>query len=162
MNNKLHFSSKSSEWRTPRDLFDRYDEIYHFDCDVASTAENALCPEYFTKTGHYRYFPESGRNPAQLIKLDNGCGLTGLWGTKRCWMNPPYGRDLKKWAAKAAEAAQGGATVVALLPARTDTAWFHQYVYRKKYVEVEFLKGRLKFSNHADSAPFPSMVVIFT
>jgi site-specific DNA-methyltransferase (adenine-specific) len=77
-------------------------------------------------------------------------------------MNPPYGRDLGKWVKKAADEAKRGATVVALLPARTDTKWFHDHIYKKPYVQIEFLKGRLKFGSSKNSAPFPSMIVVFT
>lgn len=71
-------------------------------------------------------------------------------------MNPPYGREIGKWVKKAAES---NATVVCLLPARTDTKWFHEYILGK--AEIRFVKGRLKFGDGKNSAPFPSMVVIF-
>lgn len=148
-------ASKSTDWETPQDLFDTYDELYHFDLDVCASQENTKCPEFFSLEGHFRW------TAGELIKLDNGTGLDGLWGNKRCWMNPPYGKGLDKWVARASDAASNGATVVALLPARTDVRWFHQYIYKKKYVQVEFLKGRLKFGNSTNSAPFPSMIVIF-
>lgn len=76
-----------------------------------------------------------------------------------CWMNPPYGRTIKHWVKKAYESSLKGHLVVALLPARTDTAWFHEYILGK--AEIRFLRGRLKFGNATNSAPFPSMVVVW-
>ncbi len=76
-------------------------------------------------------------------------------------MNPPYGREIGKWIEKAKIEASNGSKVVALLPARTDTKWFHENIYNNKFCEIRFLKGRLKFGNSKNSAPFPSMIVIF-
>ena len=81
-----------------------------------------------------------------------------------CWLNPPYGRGISVWVKKAWESSmldwqEPGATVVCLLPARTDTRWFHDYILGK--AEIRFIKGRLKFGGHKNSAPFPSMVVIY-
>ena len=136
----VHYSSKTDLWETPKALFDQWDQRFHFDLDVCAVPENAKCARYFT--------PEQN-------------GLAQEWrGT--CWMNPPYGRQIGKWVRKAAEAAQMGATVVALLPARTDTAWWHDYVMGN---EVVFLRGRIYFldatGNAPDRAPFPSVIVIF-
>ena len=135
--NDVHFSSKSDDWETPQPLFDRLNEHYHFGLDVCASAENAKCARYFDR------------------ETD---GLKQSW-TGRCWMNPPYGREIGKWVKKAYETAkkrQG--LVVCLLPARTDTAWFHDYCLKGQYT---FLRGRLKFGNAKNSAPFPSMIVIF-
>lgn len=132
--NPVHFSSKTDMWETPQWLFDRLDEYYHFNTDVCAVEENAKC-------GHF-YSPEQD-------------GLSREWAGV-CWCNPPYGRDIGKWVKKAAESA---ATVVMLLPARTDTAWFHDFCL--KYGEIHFLRGRLKFGGAANSAPFPSMIVVF-
>lgn len=134
MNCDLFFSSRSDEWSTPQALFDKYDAIYHFDTDVCALPENAKCQKYYTP------------------KID---GLAQTWsGT--CWCNPPYGRGLYRWVEKAA---MSNATVVMLLPARTDTRWFHDFCL--PYGKIEYIKGRLKFNGHKNSAPFPSMVVIF-
>jgi phage N-6-adenine-methyltransferase len=144
----VHFSSKSEMWETPQDFFDKLHAEFRFDIDVCALPENAKCGKYYT--------PEEN-------------GLIQKWsGT--CWMNPPYGRVIGKWIKKAYEEAQDGATVVCLVPARTDTVWWHDYCLKG---EVRFLKGRLKFQNRSlpswradgkfklSSAPFPSAVVIF-
>jgi phage N-6-adenine-methyltransferase len=136
---KVLFSSKTDLWATPQEFFDSWDMLYSFNTDVCALPENAKCPHYFT--------PEQD-------------GLKQPWnGT--CWMNPPYGREAYDWIKKAYEESRKGVIVVALIPARTDTRWFHEYVYKKQGVEVQFIKGRLKFGGSKDSAPFPSMVVIF-
>jgi site-specific DNA-methyltransferase (adenine-specific) len=142
----VHFSSDSDEWSTPQDFYDKLDEEFeHFTLDPCCTPENAKCPRYFTK------------------EID---GLTQDWGTNRVFVNPPYSQ-LRAWVCKCANAATGGATVVLLIPARTDTRAFHDHVYdQSKHqfrpgVEVRFIKGRLKFGGSKNSAPFPSMICIF-
>ena len=136
MINKGLFTSNTDMWATPQDLFDELDAEFHFELDVCATAENAKCKRYFT--------PE----------ID---GLRQNWrGGGTVFMNPPYGRNIGLWVHKAATC---GATVVCLLPARTDTRWFHEYIYHK--AEIRFLRGRLKFGDSKNSAPFPSMIVIF-
>ncbi len=102
------YSSKSDNWETPQWLFDRLNDWYGFETDVCAIPENAKCERYFT--------PEQD-------------GLAQEW-TGVCWMNPPYGRKIGDWVKKAYESAKAGATVVCLLPARTDTAWWHDYVMR--------------------------------
>lgn len=128
------FSSKTGEWETPQDLFEKLDAEFHFEVDVCAIPENAKCPLFFSP------------------KED---GLLQNWG-RRCWCNPPYGREVSRWVRKASET-EG--LVVMLLPARTDTAWFHDYILGK--AEIRFIRGRLKFGNAKNGAPFPSMVVIF-
>jgi phage N-6-adenine-methyltransferase len=138
MDTTVHFSSATDEWATPQDFFDKLMATYRFTLDVCATAENAKCADFYTKE-------------------DNG--LTKYW-MGRCWMNPPYGRDIKYWVKKAYESARdNGALVVCLLPARTDTAWWHDYVL--PYGEVTFIRGRLKFGGAKNSAPFPSAIVVF-
>lgn len=138
MNTEVLFSSKSEMWETPQDFFDKLDDEFHFDLDVCATHENAKCKRYYT--------PE----------MD---GLSRPWEGV-CWCNPPYGKPTRKWVRKAHdEAYKGNCTVVMLLPARTDTAWFHDWIYGK--AEIRFIRGRLKFGGSKNSAPFPSMVVIF-
>ena len=134
----IHFSSKSDMWSTPQDFFDAVSAEYGpFDLDVCATSENAKCAHYFT------------------VVED---GLTQKWwGT--VWMNPPYGRAISKWVRKAYESSLGGATVVCLLPARTDTNWWHNYCLKG---EIRFLRGRLKFSGAKNSAPFPCALIIFS
>ena len=135
-NMAVHFSSETDEWPTPQDFFDRLNEEFHFELDVCATHENAKCPRYFTRREN---------------------GLLQQW-TGVCWMNPPYGREIGQWVKKAYESALGGATVVCLLPSRTDTAWWHDYCMKG---EIRFVRGRLKFGTATESAPFPSAVVVF-
>lgn len=134
----VHFSSKTDQWETPQDFFNSVQVEFKLNLDVCATNENHKLWDWFTK-------------------IDDG--LSQDWKGWRCWMNPPYGREISKWVEKAATG--GASLVVALLPARTDTRWFHDFIYQKKDVEVRFLKGRLKFGDSKNSAPFPSMLVIF-
>lgn len=130
-------SSNTDLWETPQDFFDRLNAEFHFDLDVCALPENAKCKRYFT--------------PTQDGLLQDWRGV--------CWMNPPYGRKIGLWVRKAYETAvSGGGTVVCLLPARTDTAWWHDYAMQG---EVRFIRGRLKFGGSKNSAPFPSAVVVF-
>ena len=131
-------SSKSNEWTTPQDLFNALNTIHHFTLDPASTDDNAKCEKHYTA-------------------VENG--LAQNWGGETVFCNPPYGRELAKWVKKAYEESRKPRTkVVMLIPARTDTRWFHEYCVKGK---IEFLKGRLKFGNSKNSAPFPSMIVVF-
>lgn len=134
--NKGLLSSKTDMWETPQYLFDQLNAKYHFEIDVCAVAENAKCAHY--------YSPE----------ID---GLSQEWNGV-CWMNPPYGRGVSRWVEKAYRSSLNGATVVCLLPARTDTAWWHDYCMKG---EIEFIRGRLKFSGSRVSAPFPSAIVVF-
>lgn len=132
------FSSNTPEWSTPQWLYDRLNEIHHFTLDPCATPGNAKCDKYFTAADD---------------------GLSHSWRGYSVFMNPPYGREIGKWVEKAYNEAQNENTkVVALLPARTDTKWFHDYCIRG---DIEFLRGRLKFGNSNQSAPFPSMIVIW-
>ena len=133
----VFYSSKTDMWATPQDFFDALDAEFHFTLDACAVKENAKCEAYYT--------PEQD-------------GLDQPW-TGRVWCNPPYGRNVGQWVKKAHDTASGGGFVVMLLPARTDTRWFHDYIYGK--TEVRFIKGRLKFGSCQNAAPFPSMVVIF-
>lgn len=135
-NMNVHFSSKTPEWETPQDTFDALHKEFHLTRDVCATRENTKLPAYWDKEKD---------------------GLKQDWSKSRCWMNPPYGREVGRWIKKAATG--GAEIVVALLPSRTDTRWFHDYIYNK--AEIRFLKGRLKFGGQKNSAPFPSMIVIF-
>jgi phage N-6-adenine-methyltransferase len=133
----VHFSSKTDEWPTPQWLFDALSAEFHFTLDPCSTHENAKCKKHFTKA-------------------DNG--LEADWGDETVWMNPPYGRAIGLWMKKAYKSAQLGATVVCLVPSRTDTRWWHKYVMK---AEIRLLPGRIQFGNAKASAPFPSAIVIF-
>lgn len=133
----VHFSSKTSVWETPKDFFEKLDREFGFTLDVCALPENAKCKHFFT--------------PATD-------GLKQEWKGV-CWMNPPYGREIGQWVKKAYQAALYGATVVCLLPARTDTGWWHDYVMDAN--EIRFVQGRLRFVGAESSAPFPSAVVVF-
>jgi phage N-6-adenine-methyltransferase len=135
--NRVLFSSRTDLWATPQDFFDRLNAEFRFTLDVCATPENAKCTRYFTRADD---------------------GLAQSW-TGVCWMNPPYGREISAWMQKAYTSAQQGATVVCLVPARTDTAWWHDYA--AKAAEIRFVRGRLKFGDSQNSAPFPSAVVVF-
>jgi len=138
--NKAVFSSASTEWGTPQDFFKIMDLEYGpFDLDVCASKTNAKVKRYFDKA------------------ID---GLNRSWkGT--CWCNPPYGRDIRRWILKSKQQSKKhGSTVVLLLPARTDTKWFHELVLGQAY--IKFIKGRLKFEGAPSSAPFPSMIVVYS
>jgi phage N-6-adenine-methyltransferase len=136
---KAMFSSATDMWATPQSFFDRYDRLYSFELDVCAVAENAKCKRFFS--------PEDD-------------GLAQNW-TGSCWMNPPYGRQIGHWMKKAAtESKKNDALIVCLVPARTDTAWWHDWVIPHAST-VEFVRGRIKFGGHMNSAPFPSAVVIY-
>jgi len=138
-NMEVHYKATGTDRETPQDFFDKLDKEFKFNLDPCALSGNAKCKNYFT--------PQED-------------GLKQAWNKYGAvYMNPPYGREITAWIQKAHEEAQKGATVVALLPARTDTRWFHEYIYGK--YEIRFLKGRLKFNGMKNSAPFPSMVVIF-
>lgn len=139
MNTDVMFSSATDNWATPQDFFDRLNTEFHFDLDVCANENNHKCEKYYTKEQD---------------------GLTMPW-KGIVWCNPPYGREMGQWVRKALFASVGGTTVVMLIPARTDTKWFHDYIYKRDNVEIRFIKGRLKFGNSKISAPFPSMVVVF-
>lgn len=133
--NKGLFSSNTSEWETPMDLFNILDQEFKFTLDPCSNNNNFKCKKHYT------------------LKEN---GLIQDWSSDIVFMNPPYGRDIYNWVRKAYNS---NTTVVCLLPARTDTKWFHEFIYNKS--EIRFIKGRLKFGRSKNSAPFPSMIVIF-
>jgi phage N-6-adenine-methyltransferase len=136
-NQQVHYSSEDHTWETPADLFAVLNAEFNFELDVCATPATAKCPRYYT--------PE----------VD---GLAQEWQGV-CWMNPPYGREIARWMQKAHEsAAMGAATVVCLVPARTDTGWWWRYA---RHGEIRFLPGRLRFGDAAHCAPFPSAVVVF-
>jgi len=136
--NRSLFSSKTYEWSTPQWLFDKLNAVYHFDLDVCANEENHKCEYYFNKEQD---------------------GLRKEWiGT--VWMNPPYGREIGKWVKKACDyGVRGHGVAVCLLPARTDTAWWHDYCI--PHGKIEFIRGRLKFNGSKNYAPFPNAIVVF-
>jgi phage N-6-adenine-methyltransferase len=133
--NQGMFTSNRDDWETPEDLFRQYDDRFHFTLDVCATAKTAKCERYFTKEQN---------------------ALVQDWTGERCWCNPPYGRTIGDFVKKAAESK---ALTVMLIPARTDTKWFHIYIYMHR--PIEFIKGRIRFVGAESTAPFPSMIVIF-
>ncbi|GGF88319.1 phage N-6-adenine-methyltransferase [Paenibacillus abyssi] len=139
MNTDVMFSSKTDLWPTPQSFYDDLNAEFSFTLDPCATEDNAKCANFFTK------------------ETD---GLAQDWTPHTVFMNPPYGREIADWIRKAYEESRKGATVVCLVPARTDTRWFHDYVYGKAD-EIRFVKGRLKFGDATNSAPFPSMVIVY-
>ena len=136
--NKGLMTSATDLWSTPQDFFNQQNTLYGpFTLDVCADSANAKCPVYFDK---------------------NKDGLKQNW-TGKCWMNPPYGREIGKWMKKAYESSGNGTVVVCLVPARTDTKWWHDYAVKG---QITFVRGRLKFGDSKNSAPFPSAVIVFS
>ncbi len=149
MNRELMFSNKNNAWCTPRDFFNKLNEEFHFTLDPCCMPKSALCKKYYT--------PDED-------------GLKQDWSGERVFVNPPYGREIGKWVKKCYEESQKENTlVIMLIPSRTDTRYFHDYILGK--AELRFIKGRLKFidldykgkeeDRKMSPAPFPSMIVIF-
>jgi phage N-6-adenine-methyltransferase len=134
------FSSETDLWATPQDFYDRLHAEFGFTLDPCATPENAKCAKFYTV-------------------LEDG--LKQDWQGETVFCNPPYGRQIKDWVKKCAEESKKpNTTVVLLIPARTDTSYFHGYIY-KLAREIRFVPGRLKFGESKNAAPFPSMVVVF-
>lgn len=132
-------SSKTDNWATPQDFFDNLNEEFHFTLDPCANEENHKCDLFYTKEQD---------------------GLTKDWGGHVVFCNPPYGKEIADWVRYSYEQSQKpNTTVVMLIPARTDTRYFHDYIYGK--AEIRFIKGRLKFGDATTAAPFPSMVVVY-
>jgi len=132
------FSSRSEDWGTPQKLFDELNAEFHFTLDVCASEDNKKCGNYFNKEQD---------------------ALQQEW-TGICYMNPPYGKTIKSWMKKAYESSLAGATVVCLIPSRTDTRWFHDYAMKAE--DIRFIKGRLRYTGIANNvAPFPSLVIVF-
>lgn len=128
------------DWSTPQDLFDKLNEEFHFTLDPCADALNHKCDKYYTEEQD---------------------GLHQDWSGERVFCNPPYGRSLSKWVEKSYKEVREGKCelVVMLIPARTDTRWFHDYILRGSV--IRFVKGRIKFGGAKNNAPFPSMIVVF-
>jgi len=133
----VHFSSQDQTWSTPQDFYNELNKEFNFTLDPCCSKETAKCEKFYTE------------------ETD---GLAQSWDGETVFMNPPYGRVIGHWIKKASEIKNG--TVVCLIPSRTDTRYFHDYLYQKENVELRFLKGRLKFGNAKNSAPFPSLLAI--
>ena len=137
MNNVI-YSSKSDLWETPKHIFDALNNEFKFTLDPCATKSNYKVSNYFTEE-------------------DNG--LIKDWSGNNVFCNPPYSK-IKEWVQKCyEESLKPNTTVVMLIPARTDTIYFHNYIYHRS--EIRFIKGRLHFNNSKNAAPFPSMIVIF-
>ena len=134
-------SHKSDEWGTPQDIFDGLNEEFNFTLDACATDENHKVDQYYTKEEN---------------------GLEHSWGGQRVWCNPPYS-EIDKWVEKAfRETRHDNTLVVMLIPSRTDTKYFHDFIYQR--TEIRFVRGRLKFVSKDQlnsNAPFPNMIVIF-
>ncbi len=167
--NKIHYSSNSTEWNTPKDLYLQLNDEFNFELDPACTSKNQICPSGYP--------------------IDKGYdGLKEYWGCYRnVFLNPPYGRSLKHWIKKASDESKLGCTVVCLIPFRPDTKYWFDYIWEyskkdkifdevkkkleikgyrlvskyRKGVEVRAIKGRVKFEGAESGAPFPSAIVIF-
>ncbi len=142
----VHYSSKNNEWTTPRDFYLSLCERFNFTVDLACTTKNqkatyGLCVDLYIDSLQVDW---AGFNSTM-----------GGW----LWCNPPYGRELGKWVEKAYKESLKGAKIVMLIPARTDTSYWHDYIFDK--AEIEFIRGRLKFGDAKHNAPFPSALVIY-
>lgn len=132
------FTSRTEEWETPDYVFAPLDKEFAFQVDVCATSDNTKCENFFDKS------------------ID---GLKEERSPLRCWMNPPYGKSISRWMRKACDESERGALVVCLIPSRTDTRWWHDWVMKAS--EIRFISGRLNFGNQKQSAPFPSCIVIY-
>jgi len=140
-NMKTLLSSERMDWETPPEIFDDLQKEFNFTLDPCASSENAKCEKFFTEE-------------------DNG--LVKDWSNERVFVNPPYGSAIKEWVKKCFQERNRADLIVMLIPARTDTTYFHEYIYHK--AEIRFIKGRIKFLGNqkgSGSAPFPSMLVIF-
>jgi len=154
MVDKVLFSSATDQWATPQYLFDYLDDLYEFNLDPCATIENTKCYCYIT--------PEMDglKLPWYIVYEERPVLHTIADG--RVFCNPPYGRTIGKWVEKAVKEVKNGNAelVVMLIPARTDTKWWHDYIMR--YADkISFIKGRVKFGGASNPAPFPSVVVEF-
>ena len=141
MNTDLMFSSKDDSWETPPSLFNILDMEFNFTLDPCCTKQTAKCKKFFTKEED---------------------GLIQDWSKDIVFVNPPYGREIGKWVEKSYNETKKGAKIVMLIPSRTDTKWFHDFIYNK--AEIRFLKGRIRFlqnKKELNAAPFPTMLIIF-
>jgi len=139
---KTKFESHKQEWETPAGLFDRLNREFGFTLDLAADATNAKCSAYYTVKNDALKLPWHGV----------------------CWLNPPYGAKqhrLSDWVRKAFREAQtkAGCTVAMLIPARTNTRWWHDYCMRA--AEIRFINGRPKFGDAKHGLPQPLALIVF-
>ena len=140
----VHFMSEDQTWETPIDFYNKLNEEFNFTLDPCCSIYTKKCDKFYT------------------VEDD---GLSKSWQGEIVFMNPPYGREIKHWIEKAnKEYLKGDCTVVALVPSRTDTTYWHKYIFPLYYqgkIEIRFIKGRLKFGQATNSAPFPSALIIY-
>ena len=136
---KVHFSSNSNEWNTPDDLYNTLHNEFNFTLDPCTNGMNNKCDKFYTEKEN---------------------GLIQDWSKDIVFMNPPYGRQISQWIEKAYNESLKGSKVVCLIPSRTDTKYWHDFIFNKAS-EVRFIKGRLKFGNSKNSAPFPSAIIVY-
>lgn len=136
----IHFSSDDQNWSTPQDFYEELNKEFKFTLDPCCTKTTAKCRKFFTEAEN---------------------GLIQDWSNDIVFMNPPYGREIKHWIEKAYNESLKGATVVCLIPARTDTRYWWDFIFEGKASEIRFIKGRLKFGGATNSAPFPSAVIVY-
>lgn len=136
--NSSWYASSSDEWATPQDFYDRLNDRYHFTLDPCASETNAKCTKYYTKVQD---------------------GLIKDWSGEVCWVNPPYGSETKKWVKKCFFESLKGTQIALLIPARTDTSYFHDFILGK--ARLEFVRGRLHFNDGEQGAPFPSVVAFY-
>lgn len=140
MRKNILFSSENEVWATPSDFYNVLNDEFNFNLDPCALPENAKCENYFTPSED---------------------GLLQDWGGHTVFCNPPYGRKIYNWVSKCSkESKKNNTIVVMLIPSRTDTRYFHEFIYHKAK-EIRFIKGRLKFGESKTNAPFPSMIVVF-
>lgn len=137
MLNDSLFMSNKDDWETPKDLYESLNNEFHFNLDPCCSKDTAKCSSFYT------------------IEDD---GLCKRW-EGNVFMNPPYGRQIVNWIKKAKEESNNGATVVCLVPARTDTKWWHNYCM--KSTEIRLLTRRLTFEGANNKATFPAAIIVF-
>ncbi|MBQ6503243.1 MAG: hypothetical protein IJI57_04955 [Flexilinea sp.] len=135
----INQDSGKDDWGTPKKLFEYLDKEWHFELDPCANDRNHLCEKYYTKAED---------------------GLSQDWEGKRVYMNPPYGRETGKWIEKAYRESVKGASVVCLIPARPDTSYWHNWIFPYAS-KIQFIQGRLHYSDGKEGCPFPSAIVIF-
>ncbi len=141
MISEVIYSSRRTDWETPKWVFEELNNEFHFTLDPCANDENHVCDTYYTEE-------------------DNG--LEQDWGGQTVFCNPPYGREITDWVKKCSEESRKpNTTIVMLIPSRTDTKYFHDYLYKKPNVEIRFIRGRLKYGDGKNSAPFPSLIAVF-
>lgn len=139
-------TSKDTNWTTPKEYYNKINAEFNFTLDAAARASSTLVADNWYGIDHP---DESRRNALSRDWIKDSSGAI--------WLNPPYGRTIKDWLRKANDVANSGGVVVCLVPARTDTSWWHDYCIHH---EIRFIRGRLKFGGQKNSAPFPSALVV--